>query len=418
MTNPVTNISSSSTLTVQNERMLWEQTKQHSHDYCQTLGLSAEDLEVIDKNKLSIECRDAKDKQRKGFLFLTISGKEFWVDVRHISGRKYASAGWERLIQVLCLNDSSVNTVLGGNWESYCINDQWHKEVLNELQGGVASDVRNRICAVTDRNIRLWKLAQNRSNDLCGLLGIAKKDLSWMRSCFGFAKSNFSDDCDGPYQFSIQDKKFKLSVDLTSGANYGGGWEYLVQVTCSNDPTVNEAIGGGTTLVNVVAEQWHRLFLDDAHREIFVRLKNQISDIASKNERIWKEVQQRSDAICVVLGCSGKDYKTMERCLPAKRLATIPRCFAYVDRALVCRVNEKEFFVCVANTYGLNYGDKWKNLMQVVCVNDESLNESIGGGTAFVNVIAEDWHQAFLDALKNEAVKILEAKVHTLCINN
>jgi hypothetical protein len=140
----------------------------------------------------------------------------------------------------------------------------------------------------------------------------------------------------------------------------------------------------------------------------------QISTNRSRNEQAWSLVQQRSDDICAVLGCTSSDFEIMERYLPEKKFVTIPRCFLPTDKGFACRIDEKEFVLCVMRTYGVQYGGEWKNLMQVFCVNDKSLNQSIGGGTAFVTVIAENWHQAFLDKLKNEAVALLEAKMHTL----
>lgn len=41
--------------------------------------------------------------------------------------------------------------------------------------------------------------------------------------------------------------------------------------------------------------------------------------------------------------------------------------------------------------------------MQVYCVTDKSLNLSIGGGTEYINLIDEQWYQAFLNVLKSEA---------------
>ncbi len=398
--------SSSDHVSGQESRILWEKAQQYSNCYCEKLNLTRADFEVVRRNTPPRQTGELEAHymlKGRGFLFVTIRNKHFRLIVCNTNGHYYGG-DWKDLIQVLCTNDSTINQIAGiGNTFINVITEQWHQLLLDELQGDLIIDLKKRISAVTSRNLRLWKQVKQHSNEICSRLEIGNRDLPNIKSSLVSNKLSIapssSDYEEEGFQFTLDNKKFKLDVYKTSGHSYGGDWENLVQVFCTNDASLNESTGGGPTLVNVIAEQWHRLFLDGPQNAILMDLKKQISDGTSRNMRLWNTLQEHSAEICKRLSITCPDSQDIESGL-AKRLGVMPSRLPFQNKDFHVTIEDKIFSVFVDRTCGLNYGGNWKILIQVICINDASLNESTGGGTSLVSVIAEQWHRSLLNKLE------------------
>lgn len=378
---------------------LWEQAKQHSNDYCKQLALTSEDLEFIQRNNLSC----APDGQ-KGFLSFVVSGKEFRVLVTRVSGRDYNET-WRWVLQEICISDNKINRSFGtSNTSITCVSDDWHGLLLKQLPEDAAVVLRKKISGLMAKQANLWEQAKLRSADICQLLEVSKQDLPRIRACL----VSESDKCpSGSFDCTIEGKNFRFTIDRVCGSLYGGSWEMVIQAACTSDASLNERIGGGTTLVSVIDEQWHRMLIQESNRHLFDSVKKRISDSAIRHESIWQQALQHSDEICLALNCSTKDDKVLAAIFPARPFTTHIGPFLG-ERVHYCSLEDKEFALCLIDTCGTACRDGWKKMIQVVCTSDKALNQSIGGGTTFVNVVEEPWHQKLLHHLKTLAAEHME----------
>lgn len=371
---------------MQNSLAVWESAKQHSSDICNRLALDSHDLDFIQRNNIC--CVADGDR---GFLSFVVSGKEFRVFITHVAdpSSKYKR---ERLLQTICINDNRLNkTCLVSTPVITSISEEWHALLLKQLPDDAAAYVREKISALRAKQVNLWQQARQRSADICRLLEVSKNDLERIKVCL-VAKLFPS----GSFEFELHDKKFRFTVDRVCGCIYGGSWECLIQAACTNDASLNTSTGGGTTLVTVIDEKWHHLFMQEVNRHLFDAIKKCISDATMSMERLWQQVLQHSDDISVALHCSKDNNKALEDLVCLKQLPTTALAFTG-EKVYSCTVENKEFAICRLSTY---CGSSWVKMIQVICLNDASLNQSIGGGTSFVNVITESWHQKLVERLK------------------
>ena len=61
---------------------------------------------------------------------------------------------------------------------------------------------------------------------------------------------------------TIDDEKFGLSVHDTYGADYERSWEKCIVATCLTNSALNQGIGYGTSLINIVPDEWHKKIIE------------------------------------------------------------------------------------------------------------------------------------------------------------
>jgi hypothetical protein len=57
-------------------------------------------------------------------------------------------------------------------------------------------------------------------------------------------------------------EKFCLTVQSTCGCPYGGQWEKTITAICTSNPRLNDQHGQGTTLINLLPEEWHNQLVE------------------------------------------------------------------------------------------------------------------------------------------------------------
>lgn len=232
----------------------------------------------------------------------------------------------------------------------------------------------------------LWEKVQEHSDRYY-------KHLGFTRTNFEVVKNNpipsdteeQKSKCSGFLTVTINDKQFSFNVYLINGRKYGGDWKHLIQVFCTNDPKINQITEVTHDFINVISEQWHQLLLEALQGELIVNLKNRISTVNSRNVELWKKVVQRSDEICKWLEITNKDLSLIKDGL---------------KKSFQFTLDDKNFSLDIHRTSGFKYGADWKDMIQVICT-DPSLNESLGGGTTFINAVSEKWHRLLLDDPQN-----------------
>ncbi|MDO8537190.1 MAG: hypothetical protein Q7R94_03010, partial [bacterium] len=55
----------------------------------------------------------------------------------------------------------------------------------------------------------------------------------------------------------VEGENFTLSVQNVCGVSYGGQWRESIVAICTSNPGLNETTGQGTTLINVLQNEWH-----------------------------------------------------------------------------------------------------------------------------------------------------------------
>ena len=133
--------------------------------------------------------------------------------------------------------------------------------------------VRQKIEAVVNQEQSVWNAFTQHSSAYMRVLELEPKDLEVLKrehgrgSMYPDLKETASK---GFLQVTIGGKQFSLSVKNVCGAEYGGRWTESILAICTSDPSMNESVGSGTTLISVISEEWHerlvkRLENDDNH---------------------------------------------------------------------------------------------------------------------------------------------------------
>ena|SRR3990167_2968450 len=129
---------------------------------------------------------------------------------------------------------------------------------------GFPDEVRRKLDEIKAREASIWGAFLSHSRDYMDALRLSLEDLEVLER----AKERGSIYPDvaehgarGFLQVEVEGESFSLTVSHICGLHYGGSWQTLLFSVCLSNPELNESVGGGTTLITVVPEEWHRKIL-------------------------------------------------------------------------------------------------------------------------------------------------------------
>lgn len=122
--------------------------------------------------------------------------------------------------------------------------------------------VRDMVITARTEKETIWENFKRHSLDYAIALNISSSDVAIIEQEVqrrgGTYPSVIDTALGGFLQFDLEDEKFSLSVKHVCGAHYGGTWADFIFAICISQPSLNKAIGGGTTTISVVPEDWHK----------------------------------------------------------------------------------------------------------------------------------------------------------------
>ncbi|OGN01868.1 MAG: hypothetical protein A3B91_04800 [Candidatus Yanofskybacteria bacterium RIFCSPHIGHO2_02_FULL_41_29] len=128
-----------------------------------------------------------------------------------------------------------------------------------------ASKVRQMVREVVNQEQAIWNSFLTHSSDYMEVLGLSTAELEVLergrqrRSSMYPSLEETGEK--GFIQFMVEGEEFALAVKHVCGAPYGGSWMDSVMAVCLSNPILNTQVGGGTTLISVVPEEWHSKIL-------------------------------------------------------------------------------------------------------------------------------------------------------------
>lgn len=120
-------------------------------------------------------------------------------------------------------------------------------------------------------------------------------------------------------------------------------------------------------------------------------VRQMVEGTANREAIMWQMFICHAQAYQQSLGTSDDDVSVLERSQP--RAGMYPSASDLANGAfLQVHLDDETFSILAKHVCGAAYGDEWRDCIMVICTSDLSLNESVGGGTTFINVIRDDWH--------------------------
>lgn len=120
-----------------------------------------------------------------------------------------------------------------------------------------------------------------------------------------------------------------------------------------------------------------------------------VDGTTGREDSLWQRFIGHDQAYQSTLEVSDKDVAVMERSQPHAGL--FPEASDLVRCAwLKVQLEGETFAVLAKNVCGALYGDQWRYCIMVICASNESLNERVGRGTTFINVVRDDWHNKLI----------------------
>lgn len=372
------------------KKMFSQQVLNDSELYSNSLGLGSRDLDHIESfmQERFSQMPDIEECSKKGFLKITIEGKEFTLFAHHTH---LAHCGWTYIVSAVCINDSSLNLRTGrGSTLVNIVPEFWKEAIANGLRS-CRKDLQEHLKKSKLINEAVWTILEERSEELCNALNLSERD-------FNVIENHLQRNNEGSFLFVTIDKiRLALTVQNTCGAPYGRSWKRFTHVICLSDPSLNFSIGRGTTALNILrSKELHQSLLDKIREH---NIQDSLSElIDSTRERvvsIWQATCRFSDALCKEFNLGKRDLEWIQENLQTRTgsmylLETARHGFLSVT------LNNKIFNLFVTHTCGAPYGGKWRYLIQAACMNDGSLNNTAGGGTTLINAISNHWLETLL----------------------
>lgn len=107
-----------------------------------------------------------------------------------------------------------------------------------------------------------WERFKRHSTDYASALEISSSDLETIEQEVqgrgGMYPSVMDTAREGFLQFNLDDEEFSMSVKHVCGAHYGDSWDNFIFAICTSNPALNNTLGGGTTFISVVPDDWHK----------------------------------------------------------------------------------------------------------------------------------------------------------------
>jgi len=111
----------------------------------------------------------------------------------------------------------------------------------------------------------IWQTFLKHSEDYEKALGLSSNDLDVIGQGVQERMSMFPDVAEtgakGFLKLTVQDEEFSLAVKHVCGGQYGGDWQDYVVAVCMTNDFLNQSVGYGTTLINIVPDEWHEQIL-------------------------------------------------------------------------------------------------------------------------------------------------------------
>lgn len=125
----------------------------------------------------------------------------------------------------------------------------------------LADEVHRKIQGVVNEEQTTWHTFLSNHEDYMRALNLTSEHLEVLERSKGRG-SIYPDLTEtgskGFLKFSLDGEEFALSVKHVCGAPYGGSWTDCVFAICLTHPSLNSSVGGGTTLISVVPDEWHQ----------------------------------------------------------------------------------------------------------------------------------------------------------------
>lgn len=122
--------------------------------------------------------------------------------------------------------------------------------------------LRKKIQSLLTQNDSLWTFACVHSAAYVKILKLSESDLEILENIQKQPSAFRSDAEDlaiagGFLDFSCEGESFSFRVVDVCGPHYGKEWTTFVMVFCLTNPTLNVSCGQGTTILNVLPDEWH-----------------------------------------------------------------------------------------------------------------------------------------------------------------
>lgn len=112
---------------------------------------------------------------------------------------------------------------------------------------------------------RLYETMLNHSEEYKEALELAPddvKELEDMQRRTGMYPSSKDMAEQGFLTFEVKGEEFAFYVKNVCGCPYGGEWSIEILTTCISNSSLNTETGGGTTLIGVIPEDYHKALLE------------------------------------------------------------------------------------------------------------------------------------------------------------
>ena len=125
-----------------------------------------------------------------------------------------------------------------------------------------AGRMRRMIDEINKREQAIWHAFLGHSEEYMEALGLNTDELEVLERGAQKRTSVYPDLVEtggkGFLKFTIEEEEFALAVKHVCGCPYGGKWTESIMAVCISNRNLNDSVGGGTTLINVLPEDWHR----------------------------------------------------------------------------------------------------------------------------------------------------------------
>ncbi|HSX11167.1 MAG TPA: hypothetical protein VLF94_05585 [Chlamydiales bacterium] len=310
------------------------------------------------------------DPDTYGFLRLTVEGLLFSFYTQDVAGFPYGS-DWEETIQVGCISDPSLNLQTGeDNSLITAVPPEWHAKLLDQLDERVRRSLRDKIEEISSHNRDEVARLKRYSQEYCDQLALSSTDLSILRN-------EDLNRIDNILTIEVDDRQFVFQCRGTYD-------EQIVIFHCKKH----------TADGDVISSEWHAKILGKLDEGVRRFLRDKINAVLS----LYTQTLQHSQQYHAQLDRLFRNHPQWIRDLPKalKDIHFFPRDLV-VEDCLKLRVEDKIFSLRANRFSGGCYGDRdTKDLIQVSCDNDPSLNRHTGGGTTSITAIPPEWHRKLL----------------------
>lgn len=113
--------------------------------------------------------------------------------------------------------------------------------------------------------------------------------------------------------------------------------------------------------------------------------------VVERENALWEVFVRHSEAYVRALEIDDDQVSVLERAQP--HTSCYPDSAELAEKGfLQVKLDGQEFALVVKHVCGAAYNDEWRECIIAFCVSTPDFNESVGGGTTFISVLAEDWH--------------------------